>query len=881
MTFKTMADQYTISDLSVIPIIASVGDTASVRVKISSNWINDEEIFVIYYTIRPDGSRSRKGTIDHFDMKAGEGRYAEFDLKYPFTVPGEHGARILLKDNQTAAEIMHTDFSNVINISSGGALPPPAEPESGLWSDVKSIWDDALMSLGWTFGEPMQILIKTVYNDTFKSELRREELVNLAADFLGVNALIKLATGKNITGKADKFGGFWDVFDLATLPLFFTPFKTGILKALKVPFKLPIMKIFPKLGKAGSLKIYNSVRKGAPEDFLKVLDDYPETVRGFFDSIDAGGWSAIASKTTGKNMDAYVRHLRPKTGMLGSLKVYKSMSTGHVDELGPMIDKYPDAMASLFKALPEKQVREAGEKAAKLINTGKMEIPPLKVGLLFEEISGRTFNKAVTRGLTQSEIAWVVKRVSDNPLRAVTLFVREPDNWLKVGPDVQKAVFEALARSRATFSKETIKILTDALVPKFGEAVFRKAGLTAMWKRLPTSLKLLYGFIGGSLFTGFAADWSAKEWIWEQMSMSIDDAIRDERWDDANLLYPALLEARKYIGVIFHSLGWLNPVINWIFIRGLEGCDLKLTLWHNILEREGRVVEAPGVITEPEAPGEPGEPPATAIDVWLRVESIPQGAGIYVDGKTRYTKTNLDVLMQTRPEPYFIQLTAPSGYKNPPGKSITITEDKHYLVDFMYLEEIGAAGSGAPTPPEPPATEPKSPPAAEPTKAYLTIDSAPRGATIWIDGENTWTMTPFSHLLEEGKHNIQLQLLKWKPGLELININGGENQLLTVELIVQPDTEPEEPFIPQPIDVSLEPETEPVIKPNAWEYTITARAADTGGILNAKIIIDGIYTGKYTTNSVILEPESEYLLRLEAFGYDPAEVIIQTSALPE
>ena len=99
------------------------------------------------------------------------------------------------------------------------------------------------------------------------------------------------------------------------------------------------------------------------------------------------------------------------------------------------------------------------------------------------------------------------------------------------------------------------------------------------------------------------------------------------------------------------------------------------------------------------------------------------------------------------------------------------------------------------------------------------------------------------------------------------------------ELSILEAIEPEKPFIPVPIEIPLEPVKPPSIVPNAWEYTITARDSTTGAILNAKIIVNGIFSGKYTTNTIILEPEAEYLLRLEAFGFQPGEVVITTDPL--
>lgn len=165
-------------------------------------------------------------------------------------------------------------------------------------------------------------------------------------------------------------------------------------------------------------------------------------------------------------------------------------------------------------------------------------------------------------------------------------------------------------------------------------------------------------------------------------------------------------------------------------------------------------------------------------------------------------------------------------------------------------------------------------------KAFVTVNSSPQGAHIWIDGKNTFTVTPFAHLLDAGGHNIQVQLLRYKPGFRNITVEGGINTVEKFDLELILTGEPEEPFVPVPIEIKLEKEEPEIVKPDSWEYTITAREAGTNRILNAKIIVDGIFTNKFTTNTIILRPESEYLIRLEAFGFKPGETILVTEALP-
>lgn len=80
------------------------------------------------------------------------------------------------------------------------------------------------------------------------------------------------------------------------------------------------------------------------------------------------------------------------------------------------------------------------------------------------------------------------------------------------------------------------------------------------------------------------------------------------------------------------------------------------------------------------------------------------------------------------------------------------------------------------------------------------------------------------------------------------------------------------------IEFELEPKEETVF--NAWLYKFKAVDAVSGEQINAKIIIDGYYSGSWTPANFYLEPSSTYNFRLTKYGYDDAEVTINTPALP-
>lgn len=315
--------------------------------------------------------------------------------------------------------------------------------------------------------------------------------------------------------------------------------------------------------------------------------------------------------------------------------------------------------------------------------------------------------------------------------------------------------------------------------PVVGKAVAAAAARPGIWAIIPTTWKGWMGLVAASLTLGFGVDWLAKEGPWEAAAIPLTDAIRDDNWELAAKQLPVARRGLDWYKTAVFTVGLLNPISTPFFIASLNTAEDEMTLW-----REQILANiAPAELPEDWFNEWPEDVAPEIGSAWVMIQSNPQGAGIYVDGDYKFIKTNFQFLLVARDRPYFIQISAPSGYRNPTGSSITVVKDVNQLVDFGDL-------------------------------------------------------TPLA------------------PG------------------------ETPEPFIPTPIEVPIVPIEPPEVIYTAWKYTITARDSETGNIVGAKIIINGNYTGKYTTNSIILEPNATYKLRLEAFGYEPAELDIVTGALP-
>lgn len=431
-----------------------------------------------------------------------------------------------------------------------------------------------------------------------------------------------------------------------------------------------------------------------------------------------------------------------------------------------------------------------------------------EVGLLYDEVLGKSLASAIKRGLTSGELSWLAARVETNPLRAAEIFIKSPKNWALLGADAQKVILDALARSTAVYATTIGGNLARQLGITVGGSTLAKAGILLT---IPSPKTIFFGLTGilglVSMAYGipFGTSWFAKEGLKEVFEIPLADRMRDYRRNPNPELLAIIEDSILKVEAAIPIAKNLINSVSWMWPWTKNGWDFFVE------------------------------------NLSFEVDNI---------------KAELAIVTPPPPEP------VPPPVEPPPEEPVVPPVDLPPETD---------PGEETPDPERTPETG----------KSFITIDSNPRGASIWIDGKSSFTVTPFAHLLDSGQHTIQLQLFRYQPTFEILTLEVGKSIIKTYTLKALEPVEPDEPFIPVPIEVVLRRPLVVVVKPNAWEYTITARDSDTGAILNAKIIIDGLFTGKYTTNSVILEPEAEYLLRLEAFGYEPGEIIIVTEELPD
>jgi len=165
----------------------------------------------------------------------------------------------------------------------------------------------------------------------------------------------------------------------------------------------------------------------------------------------------------------------------------------------------------------------------------------------------------------------------------------------------------------------------------------------------------------------------------------------------------------------------------------------------------------------------------------------------------------------------------------------------------------------------------------------VQLSSVPSGAKIYVDGAYKFEKTDTTIKLKAGHYELVLKLDDYHDFGRMIEVLAGQTVVYGAVLKSVDGAGgggADGAGVPGvPVLVPLDPSVPFVEPPNAWQYTITARDSLSGEVLHAKIIVNNVFTGDYTTDIIVLAPSSEYSLRLEAYGYEPAEIVLNTEAL--
>jgi len=107
---------------------------------------------------------------------------------------------------------------------------------------------------------------------------------------------------------------------------------------------------------------------------------------------------------------------------------------------------------------------------------------------------------------------------------------------------------------------------------------------------------------------------------------------------------------------------------------------------------------------------------------------------------------------------------------------------------------------------------------------FVSVESAPTGAMIWIDGENTGYITPNELSLRAGRHTIALSLSGYEQAEQPIDVSIGSRQNL--RLTLKPDAPA--PSADEPVADAAPVEDEPTVRgkrhgsPAVWAATAVA-----------------------------------------------------------
>ena len=134
-------------------------------------------------------------------------------------------------------------------------------------------------------------------------------------------------------------------------------------------------------------------------------------------------------------------------------------------------------------------------------------------------------------------------------------------------------------------------------------------------------------------------------------------------------------------------------------------------------------------------------------------------------------------------------------------------------------------------------------------------------------------VTPFTIKLDAGTYTVRTELEGFEAIEETITLTEGE------EVQYMALFEGDIPYYPPEIETEIE--MVPVeYTYNCWKYSFSANDAVTGETINAKILIDGVDTEKWTPWYFYLEPEQSYVFKFTRYGYLDAELTITTAPLP-
>lgn len=490
---------------------------------------------------------------------------------------------------------------------------------------------------------------------------------------------------------------------------------------------------------------------------------------------------------------------------------------------------------------------------------------------LFPTASQSEINNIVSKYGSEQTTKALADYMLANPIKA-------GEQWLLVPKDIKNLVGGELLKSPA--GREVFFTLN---VNGAGASPLKGGILTAA-KKSPSWFKVIVGGLAGYLtFANFLA-WSGKEALVETLSFPIWTLIDNEDWQGVLDHLGALrnsIDAADNAMILTKPI----PIVRNIWSGYIDNAKTQADIYEKLATDAlaGEIVTGHLIIIPTPSDSKvsvQGQIPTTGIFE----ETLPIGIYSITVSKFGFNSETQDVeVLHLITNEVFIDLeespipTPEKGIINisslPEGAEIKIEGQEikntpaSYSLDAgtydIVINKEGFQGESRRVFLEAGETEIVSVTLKEIEKALgrITINSLPTGASIFIDGKFQFTTTPFTAEQETGAHIVRL---------ELDGFNPLEKELLWEKGIDKSET----------IDLT---ESEIIIEPgvaNAWKYNIKAFNTDTGGELVAKVFVDGIDQKLITPTSIFLLPESTYNLQLTKFGFEPANILIETEPLP-
>jgi len=204
-----------------------------------------------------------------------------------------------------------------------------------------------------------------------------------------------------------------------------------------------------------------------------------------------------------------------------------------------------------------------------------------------------------------------------------------------------------------------------------------------------------------------------------------------------------------------------------------------------VVVQTGDGAKAPAPATPPPAPppttSESATPPGgapAAANGRLAIHSVPSGATLTIDGKSRGTtpQTISDLPLGT----YSVQVARPGYVTKTETVDLTAASPSSEITIALTANAAAARGT---TPKSTPARGAAPPPRTTTARTgVLTVNSNPAGATVRVDGKSIGVTPARASALSVGTHTVTIERAGYKPFTQKVTIKAGATERISISL---------------------------------------------------------------------------------------------------